>query len=105
MHVFRPHLLIGFPFGNNCSTFVGTVNKGSDLGGLEFSRGRFGSFPTTLLLTSMYVCSLVFCFFFCYRRFVGEDFLEEFISTDSWPMYAQDISDRFYERTEFYRQY
>ena len=34
------------------------------------------------------VCSLVFCFFFCYHRFVGEDFLEEFISTDSWPMYA-----------------
>ena len=32
------------------------VGKGSDLGGLEFARGRFGSFPIILLLTSMLVC-------------------------------------------------
>ena len=95
MHVLRPHLLIGFLFENNCNTFGVTVGKGSDLGGLEFARGRFGSFPIILLLTSMFAS--VFVSSLCYHRFVGKDFLEEFISTNFWPMCSQDIPDRFYE--------
>ena len=58
MHVLWPHLLIGFRLVNSCSTFGVTVGKWSDLGGLELLRGRFGSFLTILLLTSMFAILL-----------------------------------------------
>ena len=60
MHVLRPHLLMGLRLGNSCITFVVTAGKGSDLDGLELLRGRFGSLPTTLLLTNMLANVLFF---------------------------------------------
>lgn len=56
VHVLRPHLLMGLRLGNSCIMFVVTA----DLDGLELLKGRFGSLPTTLLLTNMLANVLFF---------------------------------------------